>query len=1216
MTNEPTGQLSDEAWANLERIVEHFERAWNQGQRPAIDDFLPADFAQRRLLLPELIHAELELRLKAGEPVGVETYLERFPDLAGDRSFVLDLITVEYQQRRRREPHLALDEFRQRFPDHAQELDALRRVDDRDQGTWTNELGVTGYASGPSSVPATAAPVISVADFITALRRHSVLEPAQLQELARKLQARYADPKALGKELLQRGWLTPFQIHQLVQGRGQELILGQYLLLDRLGEGGMGQVFKARHRTLGRVVALKLIRKERVTSRDAVQRFQREIRAAAQLSHPNIVHAFDADEVGGTHFLVMEYVEGTNLAALVKELGPLPIAKACDYIRQAALGLQHAHERGLVHRDIKPANLLVASDNTLARNLSPCSSPTPPSLPQLVGEGTGGGEGWEGGVALPSRLQGTAGSGAGGEVIKILDLGLARLTQRAETTDVSGTMTQEGTVMGTPDYIAPEQARESHSADHRADLYSLGCTFYHLLTGHVPFPGGTLTQKLLKHQLEEPTPVEQVRPDLPPPVVDIVSKLLAKRPEDRYQSAAELAANLAPYTGINLPTHPSGRRPPAGEETLPSVPSSSETAAHWSSIMRPTSTGGVPDSPRRQRQAEEQRRWLVFNLTGAALIMVGLVVVLYLLLRESGSNQSQVTKEEPSAVSIQITNTINSKNPVDDAWIKSVAALPVEKQVEAVAKKLQELNPSFDGKVASKIENAVVTELRFLTDDVTDISPVRGLSGLKRLECFGDDPNKRKLSDLWPLRGMALTSLLCFRSKVADLSSLTGMPLTSLDLQETQVSDLSPLKGMPLNFLSCSSSMVKDLSPLKGMALTSLYCRGTKVSDLSPLKRMPLMVLDCNFTQVSDLSPLKGMPLTNVGCGGTRVSDLSPFKGMQLQELHVWGTAISDLSPLKGMHLTSLMCHGTMVTDLSPLKGLPLKGLVCDFKAYRDTEMLRSIKTLERINDKPAAEFWKEVDAKQAAFDTWAKQVAGLPPDKQVEAVAAKLKEFNPGFDGKVTHKIDNGVVTEVQFLTDNVTDVSPVRALSKMTSLVCSGSEPQNGRLSDLSPLRGLALEKLDCSRTQVDDLSALRGMPLRYLDCYITRLTDLSPLQGMPLWWLNCHATGVHDLSPLRGMKLTGLLCFMTSVSDLSPLKSLPLERLDVGEPVTDLSPLKGMPLKEIDISRYDFKPERDAEILRSIKTLEKINRKPAVQFWKEIDSPAPRKPSAKIN
>src|SRR5262245_19085175 len=202
---------------------------------------------------------------------------------------------------------------------------------------------------------------VSLALVIESLRSLPLLDSAQKAELA-ALEGRFSDPRSLARELVQRGWLTPFQANLLLTGRGQELDFGSYVLLQRLGEGGMGQVFKARNWKLGKLVALKIIRKDRLTQASAVKRFFREIRAAAQLNHPNIVRAYDAGELHGACFMVMELVDGgVDLNRLVKEKGPLPPAQACECIRQAALALQHAHERGLVHRDIKPHNLLLVS---------------------------------------------------------------------------------------------------------------------------------------------------------------------------------------------------------------------------------------------------------------------------------------------------------------------------------------------------------------------------------------------------------------------------------------------------------------------------------------------------------------------------------------------------------------------------------------------------------------------------------------------------------------------------------------------------------------------------------------------------------------------------------------------------------------------------------------------------------------------------------------
>jgi formylglycine-generating enzyme required for sulfatase activity len=228
-----------------------------------------------------------------------------------------------------------------------------------------------------------------------------------------------------------------------------------------------------------------------MTAPERRERFRREARAAARLSHPNIVTLFEVAEVEGTPLLVMEYVAGTDLWRLVKQNGPLPVAQACECIRQAALGLQHAHEHGLVHRDVKPANLLLS---------------TPPAQ------------------------------------VKVLDLGLARLPPRAEGSDSA--VTAVGCVMGTADFMAPEQARDTHNADARADVYGLGGSLYFLLTGQVPFPEGTGAEKIVRHLVEEPTPVEKLRPAVPPALATVVRNMMARRVSDRYQSAAAVVAAL------------------------------------------------------------------------------------------------------------------------------------------------------------------------------------------------------------------------------------------------------------------------------------------------------------------------------------------------------------------------------------------------------------------------------------------------------------------------------------------------------------------------------------------------------------------------------------------------------------------------------------------------------------------------------------------------
>jgi len=342
--------------------------------------------------------------------------------------------------------------------------------------------------------------ITSSTELLRELEGQHLLKPLQLQELTARGGTR--EPKALAQDLVRRGWLTEFQAKLLLQGRGRELVLGPFHLLDQLGEGGMGQVFKARHHELQRVVALKILKTELIHDAEAVARFYREIKLASQLKpHPHLVQVHDAGPLGATHFLAMEYVEGIDLDRLVAQAGQLPVAQACDYVRQAALGLQHAHEHGLVHRDVKPGNLMRAS----------------------------------------------AHGAQSAVLVKVLDLGLARLQRTSGNSgnSLAATLTANGTMtLGTVDYMAPEQALDFHRADIRADIYSLGCVLHYLLTGKPPFGSGPLAIKLMRHQQAEPPNLHELRPEVSAELARIAQKMLAKRPADRYQTPAEVATAL------------------------------------------------------------------------------------------------------------------------------------------------------------------------------------------------------------------------------------------------------------------------------------------------------------------------------------------------------------------------------------------------------------------------------------------------------------------------------------------------------------------------------------------------------------------------------------------------------------------------------------------------------------------------------------------------
>ncbi len=377
-------------------------------------------------------------------------------------------------------------------------------------------------------------------ELVEFLTRYQMLSPSHLEALARE-RARYTSASELTEELVQRGLLTKYQQSHLLTGQGDKLILGPYRLIEPLGEGGMGTVVKGWHPRLDRYAAIKLIRPQVLASRpEIITRFHREARAIAQLHHPNVVMLYDADEVNGTHYIAMEFVDGPTLEKMVRKNGSMAIKQSCDYVRQAALGLQHAAECGLVHRDIKPSNILVA----VKGNSSPKRSSTHLKRPALVTVR-------DRELALESSVNGRPDNGWG--VVKILDMGLARLQEWLEEDADPGTpLTRAGVLLGTPDFIAPEQARDARTVDIRADLYSLGCSFYYILTGRPPFPGGNDVQKLIRHQTERPTPLQELRPHIPIQVTCIIERLMAKNPEDRYQTPQELAGILSDYLTSTL----------------------------------------------------------------------------------------------------------------------------------------------------------------------------------------------------------------------------------------------------------------------------------------------------------------------------------------------------------------------------------------------------------------------------------------------------------------------------------------------------------------------------------------------------------------------------------------------------------------------------------------------------------------------------------------
>ena len=369
---------------------------------------------------------------------------------------------------------------------------------------------------------------VQVAEFMRLIQQSKVADERAIRNhlAALGVSLDEGEARSAAEILVRDGLLTQFQADQLLQGKWRGFHVGKYRILERIGSGGMGQVFLCRHIQLPSLIAMKVLPPSKASSPSALGRFYREARAAASLDHPHLVRTHDIGQDGELHYIIMEYIHGPNLLDIVKKSGPLPIERTVTYLYHIADALDYAHKKGLVHRDIKPGNIII-------------------------------------------DRYGRA---------KLLDLGLARFCHDEE--DNLTVMYDDRMVLGTADYVAPEQIANSHYADIRADVYSLGATVYYLLAGHPIFPTGTVSQKLVWHGTKEPTPIRQIRQDVPEELAAVVMRMLAKDPRQRYQTPAELQAVLLPLLPLEPPALPAYEMPRysplvmrlLGEASVPNPP--------------------------------------------------------------------------------------------------------------------------------------------------------------------------------------------------------------------------------------------------------------------------------------------------------------------------------------------------------------------------------------------------------------------------------------------------------------------------------------------------------------------------------------------------------------------------------------------------------------------------------------------------------------------
>jgi len=790
-------------------------------------------------------------------------------------------------------------------------------------------------------------------------------------EAARATQAENARrglAASLPDVLLQQGVITAKQRETvekrlLAEQQGGLQQLGPYKLLEKLGQGGMGAVYLADDTSVGRKVAVKILAKKYSEDRELLTRFRREAQATGKLNHVNIVMAYNVAEEGGTHYYAMEYCDGETLEKILKRDKVIPWDTAVAVVLQVARGLKHAHDHGIIHRDIKPANIFI------------CKPLGGTGVPPVTAQSTG-----ETPVLRESF------------VAKILDLGLSKNISGQE----QSFYTQTGVALGTPHYIAPEQAKGEKGIDGRTDIYSLGATFYHLITGQTPFTGSTAAIVMMKHLSEELPNPQDIVLDIPEGVVQVIMKMMAKEPRDRYPTCKELLDDLERVIDGKMPGSQAidvGKSSVAVARRFP-LPSRErgERAKRERGEGAPPSSGAeAPPSPHRgegrgtrrhepvgERRQGERRVEETVELVpleevtpappsrmplyiGAGVAALGLLIFVLALVF---SNKSEIrnSKSETNGETEIAKPDTGSQQQTEAARGTQAAVVPP-----------QTTNPKPETTKAG-------ADARGTEKGVTD-------AWIKRVQGLGAEEQVKKVMEKMPEVNPAIW-------KVLETHKIENGKVTELTLSTPGVEDISPLRALKhLQVLNMGDCRVSDLSPLSELSLTALDVRKTQVSDLAPLKRMPLVRLNCSDTKVADLSPLAGKLLRNLGVRRTAVSDLSPLKNMPLRELDCLGTPVSDIRPLTGMSFSDLNLRFTKVTDFDPLAGATIRWeFYCDSPELH-LDALRKVKILRTINDIPVAEFWKKYPE------------TGKQPDTGTggRGDAEKERAWKAIFDGKTT---------------------------------------------------------------------------------------------------------------------------------------------------------------------------------------------------------------------
>lgn len=963
-----------------------------------------------------------------------------------------------------------------------------------------------------------------------------------------------------------------------------------YELLELLGQGGMGSVWKAKHTRLKKFVAVKLLPQEKTSDEAAVARFNREMEAVGALRHPHIIEAHDAGEEAGTHYLVMEFVEGIELAALSKKIGPLPITDACELMRQTALGLQHAFEHGLVHRDIKPSNLLLATDESQSSRSRETSVPDPRTLTSSATTCT----------------------------LKILDLGLALLQGDVAT---GSDLTSTGQVMGTLDYIAPEQLADTHAVDIRADLYSLGCTLYRLLTGEPPFSSATLNtaaKKIFAHSFTPPPSLLSRRPDAPPELSALVNRLLAKKPEERFATPHEVAAALAPFcAGHDLvsllarSTSPSFAPDPFASTVIPVADGEAHASRSRNrEISDKSPPNSIDDGSLTTSATKTKRRPLIALACVASLVLAGII---FKFTTDSGEPEAVRPRTAPKSTDVrgltppgspssksEISNS-QSQIPADPdraaaEWVLAqktamTAVVGIQLIAQPVsAKKVQRGEPLPD-------EQFHVAEIGLAKADITDrdlahyLPPLTRITRLDVLHCTGiTDASVLTLREIGGLSflDVAGTSL----SPPACMELMQTLPLENIGLSgrflTPELIDLICVTPRIKQVAVVASASKPEVGTVTDEQLKSLF----RAKQLFRLGFIDVTADKATWHELPDSLP----NLTHLHVEGKHFTDahLTEFARLaKLNRLGLLRTAITDAG-LPALYdsraLRTLDLSGTAVTteavralhDHIPLCRITHPGGVIEPKAAptrigsRETSVpdrsltTSATKTTKSDQDREVAEWVLSVGGSlkvvQDGVTISLAPGAKLPDSPfvidgvDISSLYSKAKDKVIVIDDELARFAGLTELRELLINSNSVTDrgVAQLRDLPKLRLLHLEGTKVTDACVDSI--LAVPSLEYLHLSRTKVTPgiLPKLKSLPkLRGLSAYdwaFTPTTATSLLEIPSLREFSLHESWLSDagITTLRQMLLYALFIEIDGrLSDerLQLLAALPqLERFGV--------------------------------------------------------------------